>query len=285
MTYEITSLKGSGKDIIRRVMNSEYSQLLITPKLKGMELNIEEPPSNGKYIGLFSSGTTNDPKCIWNSFENLKKNAEYSAQAFEIESRHHLLMMAMPWHVAGFSWMLMAEQLECEYEFITTQKGEHDLWIKTVQESKPDYLLTVPAVLRALYDEDWFVSNVVYGGYPIKFHEYKMLSPHCSFMYQGYGQTEAGGLISSYKRSSVKTPFELENLCQGRPIKGVELTCKGAKETPEAIYIKSETAYTKEYYDSGDVGFKDEEENIYVMGRSIESGTDSNSSKKELLGN
>ncbi len=285
MAFEITLLEGSGKDIIRRVMNAKKSQLLIPPKLKGMDIKIEEPPNDGKYIGLFSSGTTNDPKCIWNSFENLKKNAEYSAKAFGVKSRHLLLMMAMPWHVAGSSWMLMAELLDCEYFFITTKKGEHDFWIKTVQDVEPDYLLTVPAVLRALYDEDWLVPNVAYGGYPIKFEEYEKLSPHCSFMYQGYGQTEAGGLISSYKRRSTVIPFDLENLCQGRPISGVELNCDGTRESPSSIYITSETAFTTETYDSGDVGFKDEEGNIYVMGRSIDSPTTNRSNKKELLGN
>lgn len=278
MNYEITSLEGSGKNIIQRVLNASASQLLIPPKLEGVELTIPEPPGDGKYVGLFSSGTTNDPKCIWNRFENLKKNAEYSARAFEIESQHVLLMMAMPWHVAGFSWMLMAEHLDCDYFFVTTQKGEHDLWLKTVQDIGPDYLLTVPAVLRAMYDEDWFVPNVVYGGYPIKFEEYEKLSPHCSFMHQGYGQTEAGGLIASYKRRSTTLPFDMENFCCGHPIEGVSLFCKGTKEHPEPILIASETAFKSKEYNSGDVGFKDDKGNIYVVGRSLSSYTN-----KELL--
>lgn len=283
MSYEITSLKGSGKDIIRRVMNASVSQLLIPPKLEGVDLKIPEPPGDSKYVGLFSSGTTNDPHCIWNRFENLKKNAEYSAKSFDIESQHVLLMMAMPWHVAGFSWMLMAELLDCDYFFVTTQKGEHKLWLKTVQDIEPDFLLTVPAVLRALYDEDWFVPNVAYGGYPIKFEEYDKLSPHCSFMYQGYGQTEAGGLIAAYKRRSTTLPFDMENFCSGHSIEGVSLFCDGSKENPKPILIKSETAFTSNQYDSGDVGFKDEKGNIYVVGRSLASEAASQSRKKDLL--
>ncbi|MEQ9309748.1 MAG: AMP-binding protein [Balneolaceae bacterium] len=283
MAFEITSLNGSAKDIIRRVMHAENSQLLIPPTLEGKELNIEKPPSDGKYIGLFSSGTTSKPTCIWNSFEKLQKNAKYSAKAFEIETHHTLLMMALPWHVAGFSWMLMAENLECEYFFITTKKGEHNLWINTVQDINPDYMLTVPAVLRTLYDEDWFVSNVVYGGYPIKFEEYAKLSPHCSVMYQGYGQTEAGGLISSYKRRSTVLPFDLENLCQGKPISGVKLMCNGSQDAPQPIYIQSKTAFTTDRYDSGDVGFKDKKGNLYVVARSLVTNSLDKSSQKDLL--
>ncbi len=283
MRYEITSLEGSGKDIIRRVIAASASQVLIPPKLKELNLSIPEPPEDGKYIGLFSSGTKDFPTCIWNRFDRLELNAQRSAQAFEIEPGHVLLMMALPWHVAGFSWMLMAEQLDCDYFFVTTKKGEHDLWIKTVQDIQPDYLLTVPAVLRALYDEDWFVPNVAYGGYPINLEEYKKLSPHCSTMYQGYGQTEAGGLISVYKRRSTLLPSGVENLCNGMAIEGVEITCIGTHEKPEPILITSGTAYTQEIYNSGDVGFKDEEGNIYVVGRTTEIAGNPAANKKELL--
>ncbi len=285
MDYEITSLEGSGKDIVRRIRSSKKSQLLIPPKLLGMSLDIPAPPSGDKYVGLFSSGTTQQPKCIWNTLDKLEENARYSASAFEVEPQHLVLLMAMPWHVAGLSWMLMCESVECDYFFITTRKGEHNLWIKTVQDISPDYLFTVPAVLRALYDEDWFVNNVAYGGYPIKFEEYAKLSPHCSSMYQGYGQTEAGGLISCHKRRSTVLPFELENLCNGKAIEGVELTCSGTQEHPTPIYIYSKTSCFPQTYDSGDVGFTDEEGNIYVAGRSLPPGKSKPKIKKELLGN
>ncbi len=285
MNYEITSLEGSGKEIIQRVINARDSQLLIPPKLRDQELTIPEVPNDGKYIGLFSSGTTSQPTCIWNRFDHLELNAVRSAAAFEIKPRDVLLMMALPWHVAGFSWMLMAEYLDSDYFFITTQKGEHNFWLKTVQDIQPDYLLTVPAVLKSLYGEDWFVENVAYGGYPILLEDYKQLSPHCSYMYQGYGQTEAGGLISSYKRRSTVLPFEMENFCNGIPIEGVELTCIGTKESPEPILITSETAFTTETYHSGDVGFKDEKGNIYVVGRSTDLANNREPRKKELLDN
>lgn len=267
MDYEITSLEGSGKDIVRRVMYADVSQLLIPEKYQGMDLEISQPPTDGKYIGLFSSGSTGTPKCIWNSFDNLLRNARYTAEAFEVSPRHVLLMMALPWHVAGFSWMLMAEQLDCEYMFITTKKGEHDLWLRNTQDVSPDYLLTVPAVLRALFQEEWFVPNVVYGGDPIRYDEYKLLAPHCSVMVQGYGQTEAGGLISGYKRRSTVIPAENEHLCHGKPIRGVGLTCKGSESEPASIFIESETAFTKSRYDSGDLGYFDDQGNIYVTGR------------------
>lgn len=282
--YQVTSLEGSGKEIIQRVIRSDHSQLLVPPAYKDMELIIPEVPADGKYIGLFSSGSTEAPKCIWNRFELLELNARLSALAFDIETRHFLVMMALPWHVAGFSWMLMAEYLDCEYLFITTRKGDHKLWLNTIQDTSPDYLLTVPAVLRTLYDEEWFVSNIAYGGYPIRFEEYAHLSPHCLTMYQGYGQTEAGGLISSHKRRSTQIPVDNEHLCHGKPIQGLILDCAGIPGSPAPIYIKSPTAYTGMSYNTGDLGYFDSQGRIYVLGRNEERVQRSqNSSKKQLL--
>ncbi len=269
MAYQITALKGSGKEIIQKVMAAEESQLLIPPRLATQDFELTAPPKDDeKYIGLFSSGTTGIPKCIWNKYSNLKLNAKLSAKAFEVGSHHFLLMMAAPWHVAGFTWVLMAEHLDCEYLFITTMKGDHDLWIKTIQDAHPDYLFTVPAVLRTLYDENWFVENIAYGGYSIKYNEYEKLSPHCSTMYQGYGQTEAGGLISVHKRRSTVIPDVDENLCHGFPIEGTQIRCNGTVDSPSPIFLYSPTAVFRTEYNTNDLGFRDKEGRIYLTDRS-----------------
>lgn len=283
MNYQITSLEGSAKEIIHRVIYSDSSQLLIPQKYAGVELEIPPVPQDGKYIGLFSSGTISNPKCIWNRYESLELNARLSALAFDVEPRHFLLMLALPWHVAGFTWLLMAEFLDCEYLFITTRKGDHELWLNTIQDTEPDYIFTVPAVLRSLYDEDWYSNNIVYGGYPIRFEEYSHLSPHCRTMYQGYGQTEAGGLISCHKRRSTQIPMQSEHLCHGFPIQGLIIQCDGSPEKPAPIYIKSPTAYTGVSYNTGDVGYLDKYGRIYVCGRAEDQSIPTTSRGKKRL--
>lgn len=267
MNFKITDIERPGNEIVREVIAGTDSQLLIPPKLSDANLQIDNPRLDQRYIGLFSSGTTGSPKAIWNSYENLANNARYTAEAFGVKSGHRLLMMAAPWHVAGLSWAIMAEELGCEYQFITTQKGEGDKWLKSVQDFEPDFLMTVPAVLRTLYGNDWFVPNVVFGGYSPEEGELEKLKHHCEFTIQGYGQTEAGGLIAAHKQRSTEIIDDLEHLCCGHPIKGVTLQSKGSLEKPAPIYIRSETAFTNEEYNSGDLGFLDQKGNVYILGR------------------
>lgn len=264
MSYSFTDLTGSAKEIIQQVLDSDKSQLLVPPKLADQNLDISNPPTDDKYIGLFSSGSTGTPKCIWNTEERLLLNGRLTAKAFGVSSSDKLLMMAAPWHVAGFSWALMAEQLGCEYYFLSTKKGEEDRWLKAVQKYKPDFLMTVPAVLRALFGHTWFVPNVVYGGYPIRNEDYASLAKHCSTMIQGYGQTEAGGLISCYHRSASKISKPDEHLCHGKVIDGGKLTCKGTIHHPKPILLYSPTAFTNETYDTCDLGYMDEYGNIHI---------------------
>ena len=253
MKYRITPLDQSAKEIVAHVIQSDQSQLLIPPRFKDLEMNIPSLKKTEKHIGLFSSGTTGTPKCIWNSLERLKRNALFTADVFLVKPKHKLLILAAPWHVAGLSWALMAEQLGCEYEFITTKKGDAENWLEAVKEIKPDFLLTVPAVLRALYKEDWFVPNIVFGGYSVEPEDFESLTTHCETMIQGYGQTEAGGLIAARSWGSSENIGELDHLCCGKPIEGVHLRCEGSAEEPTQIFIQSKTAFTPKEYHSSDL--------------------------------
>jgi acyl-coenzyme A synthetase/AMP-(fatty) acid ligase len=252
------------------VIKSDESQLLIPPRFQDAELEIPPLRRTDKHIGLFSSGTTGKPKGIWNSFDNLKQNGIYTAEAFGVKQNHKLLILAAPWHVAGLSWAIMAEKLGCNYEFITTKKGDDENWFKAVGKFQPDFMLTVPAVLRALYNRDWHVPNVVFGGYSIEPKDFELLAPHCDRMIQGYGQTEAGGLIAARSWKSEETKDELDHLCCGKPIEGVKLSCNGTPNNPKLIFIDSQTSFTSKEYNAGDLGFMDNEGQVYLLGRADE---------------
>ena len=81
------------KDII---LNEAY----VSSNLKDSE---KDSSGNRSMVGIFSSGTTSTPKCIWNRVDRLVKNGQYSAEAFEVKVSDTLLLMALPWHVAGLT--------------------------------------------------------------------------------------------------------------------------------------------------------------------------------------
>jgi len=266
MNYNRTDLTKSPKQIVKDVIESVSSQLLIPPQYSGNELGIGELLSKKKSIGLYSSGSTDNPKCIWNSFENLVKNGKRTSNAFEISSDHKLLILAKPWHVAGLSWAIMAEEIGCNYDFITTKKDESKKWLEAIQLFQPDYLLTVPPVFRALYNKDWFIKNIVTGGTPLVQEDFEPLKNHCETIFHGYGQTEAGGLISVLKHNiSDEYHNKLHQNC-GQPIEGVSLETRKSKKGESEIFIKSETAYINKLYNSGDLGHIDNG-HIYLTGR------------------
>lgn len=264
MSYKKLRFKGDTKRWFSEIMNAEEHLLL-----NGSEHGKQFLPDSADHrlIGLFTSATTGHAKCICNSFEKLLLNALISAREFEISSGDRLLMMAKPWHVAGLSWGLMGETLDLDYTFIPTKRWEANRWYKAIQEIEPDYLLTVPAVLRSLFNfGDWFVPNIVFGGTPIAYEDYEPLSRHTQTMYQGYGQTEAGGLISCHKIESSESIDPQMQYRYGAPPKEFEVRCDGSAEEPKTILLKSPSSIYDDFYDTGDVGFM-EKGRLFLAGR------------------
>lgn len=265
--YRELNITDEPKSLVREVMESKDSCLIVPPYYRDKDPEINDIGGETKYIGLFSSGTTGRPKCIWNTYSNLLKNAQNTLSAFEIERGQKLLLLASPWHVAGLSWALMAEYFENDYNFIATKKGDAMKWFDVIQQFKPDVLLTVPAVLRKLQDFEWNVPKIIYGGTPLEPKELKPISERCTDLFQGYGQTEAGGLISSHKFRDIPDRVKSEHRCCGQPINGVEVSCNGAIKAPEPILVRSNTAYKQEFYKTGDLGYKDKHGNLYISKR------------------
>ncbi|MDZ7681881.1 MAG: AMP-binding protein [Fodinibius sp.] len=249
-------------------MNASESLLLCGPPAVEPSDGPSEYEIQERALGLFTSATTGAPKCIWNTYNRLVHNARITGREFDLSQRDRLLMMAKPWHVAGLSWVLMAEQRNLNYSFIHTKKGEIERWYRAIKEYRPTYLLTVPTVLRKLFTyEDWQVPNIVFGGAPITSADYGPLAEHCSTIYQGYGQTEAGGLISCKKLSAdAEIPKEMVSN-YGSPPDEFELRCRGSKEKPASIWLKSPTAIYGDFYDTGDCGYRADDGSLVLKGR------------------
>ncbi|GEM_PF-801928 len=269
MNYRRLRFNGDIRPWVSEIIRSDKHLLLSQHEPSACKVApLPKEAESSLQIGLYTSATTGPPKCIWNSYNRLIKNAQITAREFEISEGDSLLMMAKPWHVAGLSWTLMAENLNLDYTFISTKRGEDKQWVKAIKNIQPDYLLTVPAVLRSLFGyEDWFVPNIVYGGTPIRDEDYKSLSNYADTLYQGYGQTEAGGLISCQRLSTAASIPEGASRCYGDPPKEFKIRCEGTPDNPQPIWFKSPTATQRGFYDTGDEGFISDGGQLYLQGR------------------
>lgn len=230
-----------------------------------LHVGLTEPREERK-IGLFTSGSTGDAKCIWNTLERLQLNAQITARQFGVAQGDRLLMMAKPWHVAGVSWMLMAEWLNLEYRFVVTRKGNEQSWLEAIRSFEPDCLLTVPPVLRSLPDAEWKVPKIVYGGNPVQKEDISRFAKHGNVLIQGYGQTEAGGLISCYTVETGEHGTGNVHKCYGRWPKEFAIRCPGSPRHPAPLWLESPTACRSGFYDTGDYGYINNGR-LFLLGR------------------
>lgn len=267
--FIVVDTGNSAEHIVENVMHSNQNQLLSSPRFSNSIDDISPPVhSKDKVIGLFSSGTTGNATCIWNSYRNLLSNARVSRSMFNITEHQSILIIASPWHVAGLTWALMAETGNNLYHILSPRKKEASRWPRLMEDLKPDVLLTVPSVLRMLYKSgNWFVPNIICGGEPLTPNDYPKLRQHGQSLYQAYGQTEAGGLIAVHRRDLNRPSGLFEHQCCGYPVPDCKIRCEGTTEAPASIYLKSPFSIYTDWYDTGDLGFMDSLKRLYISGR------------------
>jgi acyl-coenzyme A synthetase/AMP-(fatty) acid ligase len=257
------------KGIVQSVMQADQNTLLIPPKFQELQLGIETPVKDEVEIGLFSSGSTGAPKCIWNTRQNLLLNGELSRETFGLTLDDRVLILASPWHVAGLTWALMAELASVDYKMVVPHVQESEKWGELINKYKPTFIFTVPTVLRYLVQQDhWSCDNIAYGGAPIEPEMYAQLRPFTRTLYQAYGQTEAGGLIAAHIHDMAKEPYEWEAICCGKSPEGIILECNSSDfDDPAPIRLLSKTAVFDDWYETGDYGFINSEGNVHITGR------------------
>lgn len=257
------------RQIVREVLSSEENVLLVPPRLHDSDFELTPPPDETDVnVGLFTSGSTGKPKLIWNRRSHIRENGRVSAGAFSVNAQMKLQILASPWHVAGLSWALMAEENNIDYRMKAPRIAESDQWVGEINAYQPDMLFTVPTVLRYLYEsKNWFVPRIAFGGASILQEDYKELAPHTQTLYQAYGQTEAGGLIAVYSRDINTEPESDEHIRVGRPPENVMIHCEGKKDVPGPILVQSPSSIVNGWYDTGDLGYFDDDQQLHVTGR------------------
>jgi len=224
-------------------------------------------------ITLLSSGSTGLPKKIVLSKKKLLLNASMSIKPFVLTKESRVLVIASPWHVAGFTWALAAEQVGATVQTIIPYVEKLSEIPSLIESFKPTHLFTVPGALRSFYKEEWFCEEVITGGATLFAEDYLVLKNKCAMLTQAYGQTEAGGLIS-FVRKSVQEFTEKDSGNCGKLPDEFELEFRGEQNE---IWFKSPTTISDSFYFTGDVGFFDKNAELRVTGRLNQGGGNCNS--------
>jgi acyl-coenzyme A synthetase/AMP-(fatty) acid ligase len=252
-------------DIIDSIRSSPQSLLFIPPKYSNIELHIPEIPCDGVHIGLFSSGTTGNPRCMWVSREKLFQNAKFTARHLGIHTNHRVLILASPWHIAGISWALMAIQEGISFDIHTPYVTFISDFVAKLSGNSFTHLFTTPFLFRHLAKHDaWSTDEIVCGGSPLTLEDRPLFYKHTRFITSAYGQTEAGGIISAFRSD---TSCWDKPGCVGSPADNVRIRCNGTHDQPGPIYIHSPSAVCEGWLDTGDYGYKDEHDMLYITHR------------------
>lgn len=252
----------------------EEPMVFIPPRFE--DLSFDEMELTGRLeateplLGLYSSGTTGLPKAIFNTKSNLLANADISIDVFQLRAEHRVLVVASPWHVAGLTWIISALKAGSYVEFFVPYVDQLPSLPERISTMNPTHLFIVPSALRSVYHSDWQVDELIVGGASLMADDYPVLKNRCDFLTQAYGQTEAGGLISSYRKSIQDfVADDVKNVGKTPP----EFTFK---LDDKELLFSSPTAAYEGFYPTGDYVLMDLNGNIHVQGRKNSGGGNCN---------
>ena len=241
---------------------------------------------------MYTSGTTGDPKGAVLTHGNILFGAIHSLVGYGVNHTYKSLVVAPLFHIGG----LVASATPVIYaggSLVLQSFYNASEVIKLIQREKINYMFAVPVMFQVMTkSEEWdkadfsHVHYFISGGAPIPTPIIRMYQEEKGvYFVQGYGMTEAGRLTSLLLEDSIrkagsvgKELFHLQlrivdkNDRDVAPGEAGEIIVKGPnvftqywnkpKETAEAI--------RDGWFHTNDMGRRDEEGFVYVIGRKQE---------------
>ncbi|MCZ6535120.1 MAG: long-chain-fatty-acid--CoA ligase [Chloroflexi bacterium] len=252
---------------------------------------------------LFTAGTTGDPKAVMLNHDSFSSYMLSSVLPADPEVEERNLLSVPMYHIAGMQGALAA--IYGGRTLLLMRQFEAQQWMELVQKERADRAGMVPTMLKQVVDHpnfgDYDLSSlkiITYGAAPMPLEVIKKAIaafPDAKFI-NAFGQTETASTITMLPPEDhvlEGTEDEIEKKLKhltsvGKPLEDVEVAIldKDGHELPNGQvgevaakgprlmsgYWKdgqaTRGAYHGDWLLTGDLGYRDEDDYIYLAGRS-----------------
>ncbi len=297
----IDALRREAPIVERYVLMTDYQILIENGKAENLQPY--EGDETEMTVLMYTSGTTGTPKGVMLSHSSFTEYCLNNVNPADMESEESNILTVPLYHIAGMQAMMAA--VWGGRTLVLQRQFEPVEWMRLVQEHRVDRAMVVPTMLKILMDHPDFTKYdlnslrvITYGAAPMPFaviREAIGLFPNAGFI-NAFGQTESGATITMLgvddhrlAGSSEEVELKIKRLSSaGRALPGVQIKIVDAEgkallagENGEIVvktdrtmrgYLgqeaaTAETIDTEGYLHTGDVGFLDEGDYLFISGR------------------
>lgn len=267
------------------LLNSDTTLVIIAPARR---LDLASYPKEMALM-LQTSGTTGEPKLVGLTRANIAASCEGVADALELSKQDRTLTLMPLTHIHGIVATLGASMDVGAQVAVIAPRNPQAFW-DSIEQVKPTWLTMVPTLLQSLLDtapptcpaslDDLRFIRTSSSSLPVSLRtraEQYFRVP----IIEAYGMTEASHQMASSRLNNTVSGWV------GRPSKGVEISIRDVNgnnltenETGEVCvrgpnvidgYLwpqdANKTAFFKDWFRTGDLGFLNEHGNLKLNGR------------------